>query len=39
MRPDIDPMPGELGVLIIVAMAVIIVSWFAHEWLNTRREP
>lgn len=39
MRPDIDPGQGELGVLVIVAIVVVIASWFIHAWLDTRSEP
>lgn len=39
MRPDIDPGQGELSTLLLVAITVIIVSWFVHAWLDTRREP
>ncbi len=36
MRPDVDPNQGELGVLIIIAIAVVLVSWFVHYWLDMR---
>lgn len=39
MRPDIDPGQGEIGVLVLVAIVVIIASWFIHAWLDTRSEP
>lgn len=39
MRPDIDPGQGEIGVLVIIAIIVILASWFIHAWLDTRSEP
>ncbi len=35
MRPDIDPMSGELGILALVA----VVAWLVWAWMQTRSEP
>ena len=39
MRPDIDPGQGEIGVLLIVAIVIIVASWFIHAYLDMRSEP